>query len=124
VADITDRALARANPLAATIRVRFRPLEGVRFGLLITMNSRSFRWFAHIFDVAGNPVAQSIAIVDRADLFAPFRASGVLPAGQLYCLDTTGAGEPPRGFGAWRERWLMRYRPEADVGMSTEPRVA
>lgn len=125
MADLVCRALAFADPLRATIRVRFKPVEtgAPRFAMVFAMNSRSFRWFGHLFTASGTPIAQSIGLVDRADLFLPFRAWAELPPGQLYVYDTTRAGEPPRGFGAWRERWALRYRPEADVGSTTEPRL-
>lgn len=105
--------------------MRVRPVEtgAPRFGLRLAMNSRSFRWFAHLFDAAGNPIMQSFGLADRVCILTPFRALAALPAGQLFVYDTTGAGEAPRGFGAWRERWLWMYRPEADVAPTTVPRV-
>jgi hypothetical protein len=125
VADLVCRALAFADPLRATIRVRFKPVEtgAPRFGMVFAMNSRSFRWIGHLFTASGAPIAQSIGLVDRADLVLPFRALADLPPGQLYVYDVTGAGEPPRGFGAWRSRWLLQYRLAADVSDATEPRL-
>jgi len=116
-------APSRADPLRSVLRMRVRPPEGPRFGLLLTMNSRSFRWFASIYTLAGAPIMQSLGIVDCADIFEPFRAWATLPPGQLYFLDTTGAGEAPRGYGCWRERWVMRYRPAADRSVLALPRV-
>lgn len=121
--DLVCRAPAFADPLRATIRMRIKPPEGPRFGLVLAMNPRSFRWFAHLSTAAGAPIMQSLGLVDRACLLTPFRAWADLPPGQLYVYDTSGAGEPPKGFGAWRERWTLRYRLEADVSTSTEPRV-
>jgi hypothetical protein len=105
--------------------MRFKPVEpgAPRFALRLAMNGRSFRWFAHLFDAAGRPVAQSVGLVSGACILTPFRAWAALPPGQLYVYDTTGAGEAPRGFGAWRERWALRYRVAADVSSTAVPRV-
>lgn len=103
--------------------MRVRCPEGPRIGLVLTMNSRDFRWFAHLYTLAGTPIMQSLGIVDCCCILSPFRARADLPPGQLYFLDTTGAGEVPRGFGCWRERWIMRYRMAADVSSLALPRV-
>ena len=116
-------APSRADPLRSVLRMRVRCPEGPRFGLVLSMNSRNFRWFASLYTLAGTPIMQSLGIVDCCCILSPFRARADLPPGQLYFLDTTGAGEVPRGYGCWRERWIMRYRMAADVSVATLPRV-
>jgi hypothetical protein len=115
VADITIQDLQTADPLRSTL-VGIVTLDGVRLGLRLWQNSRSFRWAIDILDVTGQPLIEGHALASNADVFRPYRSRHPqLPGGQLFALDVTGSGASPTGFQAWRETHRLVYRPAADL---------
>lgn len=115
MADQTLTSLLAADPLRATLEGTCT-LDGVRLGLRLWMNSRSFRWSIDVLDAAGTRLIQGHALVAQADVFVPYRAQyPSLPLGQLFVLPAAQDGSGPTGFAAFRSTHALKYRPAADV---------
>lgn len=73
-------------------------------------------WRLSFVSDTGAPIVQGLPMVEGRDLIAPLHAYAV-PPGQLYAVDTTGAGRPPGRY-AWQTSHRLYYRPIAVVALA------
>lgn len=115
MADLTITDLQTADPLSATIAGPVL-LDGIRLGLRLWMNPRSFRWSIDVLDSAGRPLIQGHTLVSQADVFHTYRPqSPALPLGLLFVVPSALDGSDPVGFTCWRDTHALKYRPAADL---------
>ena len=82
-------------------------LDGASYRLRLAWAERERRWFLDLSTVDGVPILQGKKIVADRPLTQRLTCSS-RPAGELWCIDTTGAGVDPdlRDLGA---RCLLLY---------------
>lgn len=102
---------------------RFRRRLGGRiFRFRLAYNPRHQRWFLDLASTDGTQLVSGLACQVGTDLLGPFDDAN-LPDGQLFLLDSQGAGVEPTRY-SFQDRVTFWFRPTADiashVGLSTE----
>lgn len=111
MADLILPAFESAHPGRSQI-VGTGTFDGVSIIIRLSMNPSSFRWSANIQDAVGRDMIEGHALVDRADVLTPYRATyaEAIPPGALFAMSISGDGSDPSGFLAWRTTHKMVYR--------------
>lgn len=89
------------------------PLDGVRYRLRVYFSFRSDIWLVDILSDRETDILIGLKCVPNWGLISRFRVEGQ-PPGELYAIDTSGAGLPPgrNDFGTDRRVRLV-YREAA-----------
>lgn len=105
----------RGSSSAPTVTQRVS-LDGVDYLLELQWNAREGRWFMHLFDASGAPIALGVKLV--ADARIAKRATDPrMPQGRLAVVDSSGTSRDP-GIDDLADRVALVYLDAADAGGS------
>lgn len=90
------------------------PLDGEQFTFRFRWNARTERWFLTIRDASGTDLVTGRKLVANVP-FAVHETVAGMPPGDIWVLDTTGAGTDP-GLRDLGDRVIMMYVDEDNVG--------
>lgn len=106
----------RGSSTTPTVRQRVT-LDGVVYLLELQWNGREGRWYLHLFDAEGSPIALGMKLIANARIGFRTRDARA-PGGLFVVLDRSGSGRNP-GIDELGARVVLTYRDAADVAALT-----